>query len=70
MPLSKKYFIAIANILKRHPEVMDNAEFVSDLTKLFLKDNPRFDIDRFYEYIKSTKVYKDQFSQMECVKIE
>ena len=65
--MTRKHFKEFAELLSKH--TVSN-QLIIDLCQIFKKDNPRFDIDRFYEYIKSTKVYKDQFSQMECVKIE
>lgn len=50
--LTKKDFIAIANIIKKYDDQVK--EFLTDdFTELFGKQNPRFDHKKFRDYVWS-----------------
>ena len=51
--LSKKYYIKIANILKKHGFEQDTDTVIQDFADMLEQDNSRFDRQRFYDYIKA-----------------
>jgi hypothetical protein len=57
MYMSRKDYIAIADAIKRtrkcYPDAKEAFElFVSAVAVVLKKDNPRFDYDRFWDYIE------------------
>ena len=49
MSVSKKDFVAIANILRTHKAT---PETISDFCTYFRTENPRFDAYKFREYVR------------------
>ena len=49
MSVSKKDFIAVADILRAHKA---DSETVEDFCRYFRTQNPRFDSHKFTEYVK------------------
>jgi hypothetical protein len=52
--MTRKDYVEVANILKDHKRYIAEATLESlifDFNEMFLKDNPRFDADRFTEAV-------------------
>jgi len=49
MAVSKKDFVAVANILRNNNV---DAETVKDFCEYFRSENPRFDANKFREYVR------------------
>jgi len=50
MPLSRKYYIKFADLFAEHNRGV-SAEFRKDFENLLKTDNPRFNRERFADYI-------------------
>ncbi len=52
--LSKKYYVEIATILREatYLPTVDRDFLISDFSRYFKRDNPRFDARRFRDYIE------------------
>ena len=54
LSLSKKHFVAVADILKDNITSLDQVmkeKIINDFSKYFSSENPRFDRNRFIKYI-------------------
>jgi predicted Zn-ribbon and HTH transcriptional regulator len=49
---SKKFFITMANAIKRFPEQISKEQLISTMIMVFQQENPRFDADRFRAFIE------------------
>lgn len=49
--ISKKFFITMANELKRLPDQISKKDLIDVMIRVFQAENPRFDADRFIKFI-------------------